>query len=122
MIKYVRTKDGIYELMPNISQDYEMSFDGETLEPAYYTIDTDWIAKKDVIDQADTIEELCDEFVVCCDSWEKPLVHDSDKTNKEQLSDLKNILKNDKVYGAIWTDKGLIFVAKLNNKGKLELL
>lgn len=26
------------------------------------------------------------------------------------------------VYGAIWTDKGLIYVAKMNNKGELELL
>ena len=27
-----------------------------------------------------------------------------------------------KIYGAIWTDKGLIFVAKMNNEGELELL
>lgn len=26
------------------------------------------------------------------------------------------------VYGAIWTDKGLIYVAKMNDKGELELL
>jgi hypothetical protein len=27
-----------------------------------------------------------------------------------------------KLYGAIWTDKGLIYVAKMNEKGELELL
>ena len=26
------------------------------------------------------------------------------------------------IYGAIWTDKGLIFVAKMNSEGVLELL
>lgn len=26
------------------------------------------------------------------------------------------------IYGAIWTDKGLIYVAKMNDKGELELL
>ena len=26
------------------------------------------------------------------------------------------------VYGAIWTDKGLIYVAKMNNKGEFKLL
>lgn len=26
------------------------------------------------------------------------------------------------VYGAIWTDKGLIYIAKMNDKGELELL
>ena len=30
--------------------------------------------------------------------------------------------KGDNVYGAIWTDKGLIYVAKMNDKGELELL
>lgn len=26
------------------------------------------------------------------------------------------------VYGAIWTEKGLIYIAKMNEKGELELL
>ena len=26
------------------------------------------------------------------------------------------------LFGAIWTDKGLIYVAKMNEKGELELL
>lgn len=57
-MKYIRTKDGIYELMPKIEQDYEVSFDNKTLELAYYTTKNDWVAKKDVINQADTIEDL----------------------------------------------------------------
>ena len=30
--------------------------------------------------------------------------------------------KKIQIYGAIWTDKGLIYVAKMNKKGELELL
>ena len=62
---------------------------------------------------ADTIEELCDEFVI--------------ENNGYCISDLytiKRLLVKNKVvvYGAIWTDKGLIYVAKLNDKGELVLL
>ena len=36
IMKYIRTKDRIYELMfPNEEQ--QMSFDHKTIEPAYYT-------------------------------------------------------------------------------------
>ena len=114
-MKYIRAKDGIYELMPNIEQDCEVSFDNKTIEPAYYTINTDWVAKKDVIKQADTIEELCDEFVIV-----------GKKKNKiKEITKViysKRQLINNVIYGAIWTDKGLIYVAKMNEKGELELL
>ena len=74
------------------------------------------IGKNNVIAEADTIEELCDEFVGI------------DKTcvNGHQL--LRAIpykcanFWNGGVYGAIWTDKGLIYVAKMNDKGELELI
>lgn len=59
---------------------------------------------------ADNIEELCDEFVY------KHLV----------FTEYEDVLKiaHDKqfIYGAIWTDNGLIYVAKMNKKGELELL
>ena len=73
---------------------------------------------------ADTIEELCDE--VCCDNEVQPLVNIYVHETKEQM--IKNTIeylfnKNKKdVYGAIWTNKGLIYVAKMNDKGELELL
>ena len=62
MGKYIRTKDGVYERMfPN--DEHRISFDHKTIEPAYYTIKNEWVAKKDVVKQADTIEELIDEYV-----------------------------------------------------------
>jgi hypothetical protein len=65
--------------------------------------------------QADTIEELCDEFVVVNNTC----------FNMPQLLGTKidkDYYKHEDVYGAIWTNKGLIYVAKMNEKGELELL
>ena len=43
----------------------------------------------------------------------------SDKT----VSPNKEYIKNGgTIKGAIWTDKGLIYVAKMNDKGELELI
>lgn len=116
-MKYIRTKDGIYELMPNIEQDYEVSFDNKTLEPAYYTIDTDWIAKKDVLAQADTIDELTDEAVFF-DKDNKPHY----KSQEGNIWYLGAGLFTETLRFGIFTDKGLIYVAKMNDKGELELL
>ena len=68
---------------------------------------------------ADTIEELCDEFVAI----DIGVFGDKTKSYKtiKEVEEDKTFLF-DKLYGAIWTDKGLIYVAKMNNKGELELL
>ena len=68
--------------------------------------------------QADTIEELCDELVVVFDTRPpKPVVCGY------SIAQAKLYAGNTgKIYGAIWTDKGLIYVAKMNEKGELELL
>ena len=34
----------------------------------------------------------------------------------------KRVFPNIEIYGAIWTDKGLIYVAKMNDKGELCLI
>lgn len=74
---------------------------------------------------ADTIEELCDEFVLY-DS--KDMINTFISTyervmNWKEVLDKRKLDKpNYEIYGAIWTDKGLIYVAKMNDKGELELL
>ena len=60
-----------------------------------------------------TIEELCDEFVYVASENDRPVICYK-PTVFHKL--------NDNLYGAIWTDKGLIYVAKMNDKGELELL
>lgn len=92
-MKYIRTKDEIFVL----------STKHEHLADEY-----------GAINQADTIEELCNEFVLCEDNHYCIV---SDIEAKEMATTNYGI-----IYGAIWTDKGLIYVAKMNDKGELELL
>ena len=105
---YIRTKNRIYKA------------ECETCNKQGYYIDEydcDVILKRQIIKQADTIEELCDRFVVI------------DKETKEVISIVSFLeyaklwapLKYD-IYGSVWTDKGLIYVAKMNDKGDLELI
>ena len=101
-MKYIRTKDGRI-ITPLIEPDI---FDKQELENV------------EILKQADTIEELCDEFVYYNVYQERNIV----------LSDYQETyihygtINETPFYGAIWTDKGLIYVAKINDKGDLELL
>ena len=85
------------------------------------------------LEQCDTIEELCDEFVL----YYLPLEEMSNNESwipyaqyerlgvwqkmRDEIVD-KTLKSKSTLYGAIWTDKGLIYVAKMNDKGELELL
>ena len=125
---YIRTKSNIYET--------ESPFlDNNGKWVGYNIVEDDMaiILRSQVIREADTIEELCDEFVLYYgdtmqtsipipwatyerrdDNWQK---------HKEKLiSELKKAEKKATVYGAIWTSKGLIYVAKMNSDGKLVLI
>ena len=85
-----------------------------------------------IVKEANSIEELCDSYVLCDVAEGQPIVGDlaNDKHRFElvtaSLHDLylsKRITKKDYwLKLAIWTDKGLIYVAELNEKGNLELL
>jgi len=102
-MKYVRTKDGIIPDRDKYLRDldieqYSMYMQGQLRE-------------------ADTIEELCDEFVY---KYVNPFFP-NDKPSYELVSDMT--LENMRLtmemtsgatfYGAIWTDKGLIYKAKM---------
>lgn len=70
------------------------------------------------IAMSDNIEELCDVYVV-------PRFQHIFKIDKFSKNAVENYAKSkDKgiVYGAIWTDKGLIFVAKINENEELVLI
>ena len=106
---YIRTKDGVYEV--KVNKYHEL----------VYCKDNQIVLSCDILKQAENLEELCDEFVI---EW-LPTNHKDiftiDKYSKEVV---KSCIGNSKtkVYGAIWTDKGLIFVAKMSDKGALELI
>lgn len=86
-----------------------------------------------VIAEADTIDELCDEFDWKWNEKEFPYSKvrqhsryggygDLERAMREEENYGKHLNHDYEIYGAIWTDKGLIYVAKMNNKGVLELL
>lgn len=109
-MKYIRTKNRIYKV------------ESETCDKQFYYIgDYDLLVKEQVVSQSENLFELIDEFIV---------IRDSTKINQlvrtDNIEYLKEMMKEDKriieIKGAIWTDKGLIFVAKMSDKGELELI
>lgn len=100
MSKYIRTKDGRIIKHPHPNSEV-------------------FTFRYEIEKEADTIEELCDEFVIngklnCYGNCYKSLNH----LKSSEVYELDKCI----VYGAIWTDKGLIYIAKMNNKRELELL
>ena len=77
-----------------------------------------WFTKNDVpltaIKESDNIEDLFDEFV-----WVTP---EGEHRIKPKTGDglwylCCDYKKGHQIYGAIWTDKGLIYIAKLTDEG-----
>lgn len=113
MKKYILYHNKVYEIKTN--EEYVKSGCDN-----YYYIQTDPIVRMmfsksdiEIYKQADTIEELCDEFIG---------INDNEHQFLRAIPYKCSNYWNNGVYGAIWTDKGLIYVAKLNNKGELELI
>lgn len=115
-MKYIRTKDG------KILNLIAYKEDGEINGGIKYTSKLNgshlFIQKNNILKQADMIEELCDEFVL-----DHPLFGDSCKCLYHSFEKAKNGIKKRSdnahnlydfnIYGAIWTDKGLIYKARM---------
>ena len=105
---YIRTKDGRILDFDKLNEISKLSIDME----------------EESIREADTIDELCDEFVVS--DKEQPngklLYYKGFENLKKEFIDFEKDKEKVVVCGAIWTDKGLIYVAKMNDKGDLELI
>ena len=108
-MNYIKTKDGIYE----------ESYYREQL--GISKNEEQFVGINKPINKADTIEELCDEFVFVSKNgnqlWcvEQPNGENVMIYTYLGLTKMpkKEILKDGTLYGAIWTDKGLIYVAKM---------
>lgn len=121
-MKYIRTKNAIVEYNPNekILDTGEHIFLADMSSPNYLYVNEYSYFEKDIVKQADTIKELCDEYVIIpIDQNKKPIIHFIRHINEP----IKPFATDSHIiYGAIWTDKGLIYVAKMNEKGEFELL
>lgn len=123
-MKYIRTKDGkIFNFVEKQPHNYILVNNKETYGDICIHID-------EILKQSNTIEELCDEFVFItedeeinkrdCVKLKKHIFMRSKKGLSFSITERDN--KENGYYGAIWADKGLIYVAKMNDKGELELL
>ena len=114
---YIRTKDGVYEVVDTYGVKYVIGYNEDGFEVTIY--------KDQVINQSENLEELCDRYIGISNN--KPMIikyefdeyYDEygDSYTKEEL-----LMEYDTIYGAIYTDKGLIYVAKLNKNGEFELI
>lgn len=102
-MKYIRTADG--RIMKHPHPDKEV-----------------FTSRYEIVKSADNIEELCDEFIETMGhTGEYFHYHYPSNVNFKRL--IEDMREQDfMIYGAIWTDKGLIYVAKMNSKGELELI
>ena len=76
-----------------------------------------------IITESGKIEELCDEFVYYSPKIQiKKYKYEYYHNLSEKEHDLKWLKEGKFIYGAIWTSKGLIYVAKMNEDGELELI
>ncbi len=114
-MKYIRTSEKIYD-----TNDLYIS---EKITEKPYCVKGNGLCiyKHSIVKEADTIEELCDQFVFVDDFYlhEHRVCHSFENAialSKKHNVDIKTFR------GAIWTDKGLIYVAKMNEEGELELL
>ena len=109
-MKYIRTKYGIY----NAIKEFKI---GDMIGVPY-----NGLVK--IIAQADTIEELCDEFLLIDEKYKHDFFidHYYDEIIDIYNDEKERVYRQRKLFGAIWTDKGLIYVARMNSKGELELL
>ena len=94
--KYIRTRNGVFER-----------------DKCKTTL---WVMH--IIKSADTIEELCDELVIdtpiCRHQMSANYIFDDMNYNPyEELEMLREQGIEYALYGAIWTDKGLIYVSKM---------
>ena len=123
---YIRTKDGVYELKENMTiENGVYSFFGkiyDTTEKHLFRNDKDL---GEFVSQSENLEELCDRaFAFHKDSpWESPDLEDFslDSLKEQILESTENTIDEFIFKLAIWTSKGLIYVAKMNSEGKLVL-
>ena len=110
MKKYIRTPEGIFEFAKRFDLEYYRQL-GYTEEQ----INNKFIRNGNRL--ADTIEELLDGFIV-----ENKDYHNWFFLDVSEFKERCTTLINWTYTGFIKTDKGLIYVAQLNDKGELELL
>ena len=107
-MKYIRTEEGIYE-------DFTTGYCGMI----HFCNNGIRVAEEDIIKQADKLAELCDEFVVAFEENNDRITYlDLDWA----IDKAKRYAGHTTIYGAVWCEWGLKYVAKMNDEGELVLI
>ena len=125
-MRYLRTKNGrIVDLHRTVQGDRLIHLDDEYHVAGWYWEIVneaecyDW----EIIKQSDSIEELCDKFVWIDNDYSRGFIGNIEfAKNCTKLHEGRLYGDSKFIFGAIWTDKGLIYVAKMNYKGELVLI
>lgn len=107
-MRYIRTKETDCSII-------------DTIKYKEITGEDCFIPKNEIVKEADTIEELCDEFVIVYENGARIVYGDLEWAKVKAIASSKIGIKL-MIYGAIWTECGLKYIAKINSKGELELL
>lgn len=127
MSKYIRTTYGIFE------HNEKDELDGVIINDKHHVAccGNRLVSEDEVIRQADTLEELIDGYYVEIEGFNYDINHTFGTFNeaKEDYKDWFNyyhvrheINFEITLHGFIKMDNGLIYVAKMNENGELELL
>lgn len=104
MIKYIKTKD---------NKIVKVNVEGGIFTSKYEVVG----------ELKDNIEELCDNFLVEYTNGEHMMFHDFYHLQRHHELYNQDYHHVSGRYGCIWVaGKGLIYVAKMNDKGELELI
>lgn len=115
-MKYIRTEHNIFEVVEETDLIYRVK--AKSNPNKIYSKSK---CQTRIVKYGFDIESVCDEFIFVSDKW--VIEHRCHYNLKNAITLCqKDGLPITEIKGAIWTDKGLIYVAKLNEKGKLELL
>ena len=123
--RYIRTKSNIFEVVGETEKVFKVISVSRDPSKVYSKSKI----QTDALKRSNSIENLCDERILTRYFDETKYTHHEvlsknqwDIMGKSVAARLKNGLTDCNYYGAIWTDKGLIYVAKMNNKGEFELI
>ena len=116
---YIRTKDTIFAVVEETDLVYRVKAKGNP-----NNIYSKSKCATDVIKKGNEIKDVIDDYIIVVNGNEIGCLLLNELGNYDKvLSINKEVRENDAIiYGAIWTSKGLIYVAKMNEKGELELL
>lgn len=121
---FIRTETGIYDLELKDNKDinyYQINDDFEEETYGGKTGRVLYIPSKAVLKQSNDPAELCDGIIMTYTEYQTEY-YVYEELDDIPLLDLKCKNKYFNIYGFIETDKGLIYVAKMNENGKLVLI